>query len=149
MKEPSVSARAREKPMETVSWGPRFQQREKTLRGGVLVTTAASVSNRSTNLVNWKVHSGSLSLPSFEVWECCSNLPCSYQMDFYWKHHCHCLKNRWWQMRDWVLFQFCIWAQGRNWYWLHYKGVCLSEGYTSRPLLVTSLMASLFYPFLS
>ena len=26
--------------------------------------------------------------------------------------------------------------------------VCPSEGYTSRPLLVTSLMASLFYPFL-
>ena len=52
-----------------------------------------------------------------------------------------------WQTRDWVLLQFCIWAQGRNWYWWHYNRVCLSEGYTSRPLLVTSFMASLFYPF--
>ena len=42
-------------------------------------------------------------------------------------------------MRDWVLLQFCIWAQGRNWFWWYYKRVCLSEGYTSRPLLVTSL----------
>ena len=39
-------------------------------------------------------------------------------------------------------------AQGRNWYdWWHYNRVCPSERYTSRPLLVTSLMASLFYPF--
>ena len=28
-----------------------------------------------------------------------------------------------------------------------YNRVCLSVRYTSRPLLVTSLMASLFYPF--
>ena len=30
---------------------------------------------------------------------------------------------------------------------INYNRVCPSEGYTSRPLLVTSLMASLFYPF--
>ena len=53
-----------------------------------------------------------------------------------------------WQKRDWVPLQFCIWAQWRNWYWWHYNRVCLSEGYTFRPLLVTSLMASLFYSFL-
>ena len=46
--------------------------------------------------------------------------------------------NRWWQMRDLALLQFCIWAQGRNWYWWHYNRVCLSDGYTSRPLLVTT-----------
>ena len=45
---------------------------------------------------------------------------------------------------DWVLLQFCIWAQGRNWYWWHYNRICLSKGYTSRPLLLTSLIASLF-----
>ena len=45
-----------------------------------------------------------------------------------------------WQTRDWVLLQFCIWAQGHNWYWWHYNRACLSEGYTSRPLLVTSLI---------
>ena len=39
-------------------------------------------------------------------------------------------------------------SYGRNWYWWHYNRVCLSVGYTSRPWLVTSLMASLFYPFL-
>ena len=53
-----------------------------------------------------------------------------------------------WQTRDWALLQFYIWAQGSNWYWWHYNRVCLSEGYTFRPLLVTSLMASLFYSFL-
>ena len=53
-----------------------------------------------------------------------------------------------WQTRDWALLQFCIWSQGRNWYWWYYNRVCLSGGYTSRPLLVTSLMASLCYRFL-
>ena len=38
--------------------------------------------------------------------------------------------------------------QGPNWYWWHYSRVCPCEGYTSRPLLVASLMGSLFYPFL-
>ena len=52
-----------------------------------------------------------------------------------------------WQTRDWALLQFCIWAQGRNWYWWYYNRVCLSGGYRSRPLLVTSFMASLFYRF--
>ena len=32
--------------------------------------------------------------------------------------------------------------------WWRYNWVCLSKGYTSRPLLVTSLMVSLFHPFL-
>ena len=41
--------------------------------------------------------------------------------------------------------QFCIWAQGRDWYWWHYNRVCLSEGYTSHPSLVTSLMALPFF----
>ena len=45
-----------------------------------------------------------------------------------------------WQTRDWVLLQFCIWPQGRNWYWWHYNRICLSEGYTSRSLLVSSLI---------
>ena len=45
-----------------------------------------------------------------------------------------------WQTRDWVLLQFCIWPQGRNWYWWHYNTICLSEGYTSRSLLVSSLI---------
>ena len=40
-------------------------------------------------------------------------------------------------------------APGLSWYWWpHYSRVCPSEGYTSRPLLVTSFVASLFYPFL-
>ena len=33
------------------------------------------------------------------------------------------------------------------WYWWRCNRVCPSEGYTSLPLLVTFLMASLFYPF--
>ena len=32
------------------------------------------------------------------------------------------------------------------WYWWRCNRVCPSEGYTSRPLLVSSLIASLFYP---
>ena len=60
---------------------------------------------------------------------------------------CNMLYKGPWQTRDWALLQFCIWAQGRNWYWWYYNRVCLSGGYRSRPLLVTSFIASLFYRF--
>ena len=52
------------------------------------------------------------------------------------------------QTRDWVLLQFCIWAQGRNWYWWHYNRVCLSEGYTIfSPLACNLLDGVTFLPF--